>query len=82
MGDKKSNTIKCNDIEVLRNLLERLDFSSTTKPNGQVVHSRDKEVVNTYETKTVMFQCKEETESAIRTLVDGINRLTRDSERE
>ncbi len=65
MGDKKSNTIKCNDIEVLRNLLERLDFSSTTKPNGQVVHSRDKEVVNTYE--TVMFQCKEETKSAIRT---------------
>ncbi len=65
MGDKKSNTIKCNDIEILRNLLERLDFSSTTKPNGQVVHSRDKEVVNTYE--TVMFQCKEETKSAIRT---------------
>ncbi len=65
MGDKKSNTIKCNDIEVLRNLLERLDFSSTTKPNGQVVHSRDKEIVNTYE--TVMFQCKEETKSAIRT---------------
>ncbi len=59
MGDKKSNTIKCNGIEVLRKLLELLGFSSTTKPNGQVVHSRDKEVVNTYETKTVMFQCKE-----------------------
>ncbi|WP_226997307.1 hypothetical protein [Helicobacter pylori] len=82
MGDKKSNTIKCNDIEVLRKLLELLGFSSTTKPNGQVVHSRDGEVVNTYETKTVMFQCKEETESAIRTLVDGINQLTKDSEKE
>ncbi|GAA7443972.1 hypothetical protein ID1007_07000 [Helicobacter pylori] len=58
-------------------------FSSATKPNRQVVHSRNGEVVNTYETtKTVMFQCKEETESAIRTLVDGINQLTKDSERE
>ncbi|EMH07202.1 hypothetical protein Hpkin77_07040 [Helicobacter pylori] len=37
MGDKKSNTIKCNGIEVLRKLLELLGFSSTTKPNGQVV---------------------------------------------
>ncbi|MCQ2919565.1 hypothetical protein JT256_00240 [Helicobacter pylori] len=50
--------------------------------HGQVVHSRDGEIVNTYETKTVMFQCKEETESAIRTLVDGINQLTKDSEKE
>ncbi|GAA9275992.1 hypothetical protein TH0213_05460 [Helicobacter pylori] len=40
MGDKKSNTIKCNGIEVLGKLLELLGFSSTTKPNGQVVHSR------------------------------------------
>ncbi len=37
MGDKKSNTIKCNGIEVLRKLLELLGFSSTTKLNGQVV---------------------------------------------
>ncbi len=29
-----------------------------------------------------MFQCKTETESAIRTLVDGINQLTKNSERE
>ncbi|GAA7086492.1 hypothetical protein TH0460_06490 [Helicobacter pylori] len=43
MGDKKSNTIKCNGIEVLGKLLELLGFSSTTKPNGQVVHSRDGE---------------------------------------
>lgn len=50
--------------------------------HGQVVHSRDGEVVNTYETKTVMFQCKEEIESTIRTLVDGINQLTKDSEKE
>ncbi|GAA7593217.1 hypothetical protein [Helicobacter pylori] len=45
-------------------------------------HSRDGEIVNTYETKTIMFQCKTETESAIRTLVDGINQLTKNSERE
>ncbi|WP_231626562.1 hypothetical protein [Helicobacter pylori] len=82
MGSKNSNTIKCDDIETLRDTLSLLHFSSEKKPNGQVVHSRDKEVVNTYETKTVMFQCKEETESAIRTLVDGINQLTKDSERE
>lgn len=29
-----------------------------------------------------MFQCKEEIESAIRTLVDGINQLTKNSEKE
>ncbi len=77
------NKCKCDSIETLRNTLSLLGFSSEKKPNGQVVHSRNKEVINTYETtKTVMFQCQEETESAIRTLVDGINQLTKDSERE
>jgi ribonuclease HIII len=72
--------MKCQKIDVFRKNLDDLGWESEEKPSGQIKHSLDGCVCNTYDTGTVVIQDNSKGakyKEALENIVHGLNNINK-----
>lgn len=67
------SAIECKNINKLRKFLDN-KWDKKEKPNGQIMYTKEGDVINTYETGKVVIQGKLKYKKEIEDLVNVINK--------